>query len=580
MSPASRKTGEVIASGGLRLGIDATPLASAKSGIGYHVEYLVRALARTGSLSEILLFSNREPKFDEGAPSGTRWIARRTFPKRALWMQALLPSLIREERPDLTHYINFNAPILGPHPFVVTFHDMVLFRHPEFFTWKKRVLTRGLMPHVARRALGILTVTEAARREIIEYLDLPPERVHVVPAAPADLYRPVDDLATIDAVRARHRLERPYLLFVGTLEPRKNLPRLLHAFARLKQELGLPHELAIVGGRGWKFDPIFATVQATGVAESVRFLDYVALPDMPALYAGADLLVFPSLYEGFGVPPLEAMRVGTPVVTSDVPALNEVAGDAAIKVDPFDVSSIASGMREGLTDQARRRELMARGLARGDLFTWDRSAEAAIRVYQAALGSAGAVRGPLPAGSTLASKRENTPDRSQAASLARIARLPWVRFAGIVDRPERDAAGPTEILLIAARGRRGCVLAETEIAQRLEPQARRIRVVSLLDESRLRLASKDSDGARLLSELRPLEGSPLYDILLDRNRWMRHFVGEVAPRASERLWRPQRGRRWQHVLEVLLTPFAILAEPILGAKLPSDAGESDSGEER
>ncbi|MBK8232774.1 MAG: glycosyltransferase family 4 protein [Candidatus Eisenbacteria bacterium] len=380
----------------MKLGIDATPLAQAKSGIGYHVESLVRALAATRRLDDILLFSNRPPLWDEAPPTGVRFVDRRLFPKRAAWMQFVLPRLIAEEKPDLTHYINFNAPILGRHPFVVTFHDMVLFRHPEFFTWKKRVLTRNLMPLVGRRALGILTVTEAARREIVEYLEIDPARVHVVPAAPADLYRPVNDLGAITAVRDRHRLPNPYILFVGTLEPRKNLPRLLAAFDRLKRETGLPHDLAIVGARGWKFDPIFATVEALAARESVRFLDYVPLEAMPALYAGADLLVFPSLYEGFGVPPLEAMRVGTPAVVSATPAIREVCGGAAIEIDPFSVESIAGGMRRVLESPVEHAALRQRGLLRSAEFTWAHSAARAIPVYEQALGRLGAVRGPLP----------------------------------------------------------------------------------------------------------------------------------------------------------------------------------------
>ncbi|MFN8547325.1 MAG: glycosyltransferase family 1 protein [Candidatus Eisenbacteria bacterium] len=434
-------------------------------------------------------------------------------------------------------------------------------------------------PHAARGAprVGILTVTEAARREIIEYLDLSPERVHVVPAAPADLYRPVDDPDEIAAVRARHRLERPYLLFVGTLEPRKNLPRLLQAFARLKRELGLPHELAIVGGRGWKFDPIFATVQATGVAESVRFLDYVALADMPALYAGAELLVFPSLYEGFGVPPLEAMRVGTPVVTSDVPALREVAGDAAIQVDPFDVASIAEGMRAGLTDESRRASLKARGLLRGDLFTWDRSAEAAIEVYRSVLGRQGALRGPIPApregGGARAERAPLT--RSQSAALYRIARLPYVRLVAVSDSTV-SAEGSEALLVVAARGRRACVHAGIGLVT----GRRGPRVQWLLDAARLKWEPRGEEGARRLAGLRPVEASTLYDILLDRNLWSRRASCDLSgARSPLRLWPLKRGQAWQRCLELLLAPLAPSSQSRSSAGAPYEEGRPGSNGE-
>jgi glycosyltransferase involved in cell wall biosynthesis len=373
----------------VRLGIDATPLAAGKSGIGYHVEYLVRALAASGRFEEILLFSNRPPVWDGLPPSGVRWPDRHLFPKRAFWLQFFLPRLIREEKPDLVHYVNFNAPILHRHPFVVTFHDMVLFRHPEFFTWKKRWLTRSLMPIVARQALGILTVTECARAEIIEILGVPGNKVFVAPPAPGDEFRPVQDPERLEAARRRHGLDGPFVLFVGNLEPRKNLVRLLQAFDRFKERTGLPHRLAVVGGRGWKFAPIFHTVGALKHRGAIQFLDYVPLYELPALYSAAELLAFPSLYEGFGMPPVEAMRCGTPTVVSDIPPLREVAGDAALRVNPNSVESIAGGLTHLLTNGDLRRELSRRGLERAAEFTWTRAAALAEEAYRIALRRAG-----------------------------------------------------------------------------------------------------------------------------------------------------------------------------------------------
>jgi glycosyltransferase involved in cell wall biosynthesis len=371
----------------MRIGFDATPISPGKSGIGYHVEFLVRALAELDGIDEILLFSNRRPVFDGPPPARTRWIERGGFPKRAPWMHLILPLLIEREKPDVVHYVNFNAPILHPHPFVVTFHDMVLYRHPEFFTWKKRILTRSLMPHVARRAGAIITVTEAMRAEIVGILGVPKEKVSVVPPAPGEIFAPVADPALREDVARRHGLDGPYVLTVATLEPRKNLAGLLRAFDLLISQTGLPHRLAVAGGKGWMYTPILGTIRSLEHADRVRVLDYVPLPDLPALYTGADLMVFPSFYEGFGMPPVEAMRCATPVVVSDIPALREVTGDASVQVDPRSIESIAGGMRRVLTDPAMAGQMRRRGSQVAARYTWPKAARLSLEVYRRVLAA-------------------------------------------------------------------------------------------------------------------------------------------------------------------------------------------------
>lgn len=371
----------------MRIGFDATPISPGKSGIGYHVEFLVRALAELEGVEEILLFSNRRPAFDGPPPARTRWIERGIFPKRAPWMHLILPRLIAREKPDLVHYVNFNAPVLHPHRFVVTFHDMVLYRHPEFFTWKKRILTRSLMPHVARRAAAIITVTEAMRAEIGAILGIPLEKISVVPPAPGAIFEPVTDPDRRSEVARRHGLDGPYILSVATLEPRKNLAGLLRAFDLLISRTNLPHRLAVAGGKGWMYTPVLETMRSLQHADRVRLLDYVALSDLPALYSGADLMVFPSFYEGFGMPPVEAMRCGTPVVVSDIPALREVTGDASVGVDPRSIESIADGIDRVLADPALAERMRARGAQIAGRYTWARAARLSLEVYRRVVGT-------------------------------------------------------------------------------------------------------------------------------------------------------------------------------------------------
>jgi glycosyltransferase involved in cell wall biosynthesis len=370
---------------GIRLGFDGTLLGSGKSGIGYHTEYLARALAETSECAEILLFSNRPPVFDAGTPDGIRVVKDLRFPLRAPWLQFMLPALLRRTRPDLMHYINFNAPVFYPHPYVVTFHDTILLRHPELFSWKKRRLSRSILPRVAGRARGVFTVTRCVRDEVRDLLGVPEERIHVVPPAPGDIFQAVEDPAVLSSIRDRYGLNEPYLLFVGSLEPRKNLERLIRAFDLCRRSAASPYNLVVVGGRGWRFAPVFETVASLSRPESVRFLDYVPLPDLPAIYTLAEAFAFPSLDEGFGVPPLEAMRCGTPALVSDIPPLREVCGDAALFVDPGSVVSLARGITRILSDEALRTELKDRGRKKGIEFTWARSARLALAGYERAL---------------------------------------------------------------------------------------------------------------------------------------------------------------------------------------------------
>lgn len=371
----------------LRLAIDATVVAPGMSGIGGYVDHLVRALATIPDIGEIRLLSNRAPDFAGALPAHVSWDPRLRSHWRAPWMQFDVPRYIRRMRPDITHYTNFLAPVLYRHPYVVTFHDMSLFRHPEYFGWQKRVLTRSALPRIARDARAILTITEAMRREVHEILGTPLEKVFVVHIAAADRFaapekRPVG--AAYSAPDSRPK-GAPYVLFVGNLEPRKNLARLLDAFAILKSETNLPHALHLAGGGGWRNEAFRARLHGMRHRDVVRLHGYVPAADLPALVAGADLLVFPSIYEGFGMPPLEAMCCGVPVVASDIAAHREVLGDAALLVDPLDPAAIAEGMRRVLTDEELASSLRERGTVRAALYSWERTARETLDVYRRAL---------------------------------------------------------------------------------------------------------------------------------------------------------------------------------------------------
>jgi len=245
------------------------------------------------------------------------------------------------------------------------------------------LIYRVWLPLAIRGAAAVITDSERSREDILTHLSVKPGRVVSIPLAADRRFRPLP-AAEIAPVLHEYGVGQPYILYVGALESRKNLPRLLAAYARLR-EWSEQWRLVIVGARKWKFSPIFDTVQALGLEPHVHFTGYVADEHLPALYAGADLFAFPSLYEGFGLPVLEAMACGTPVVTSNTSSLPEVAGDAAILVDPTDVEQIANAMWLVLSQPDVAAALREKGLARAAQFTWERTARETIAVYERVL---------------------------------------------------------------------------------------------------------------------------------------------------------------------------------------------------
>jgi glycosyltransferase involved in cell wall biosynthesis len=364
------------------IGLEASALYGCKSGVGYYTENLLSNVMKLAPEHNYILFSNRDMKADWNRLGSEVVYDRHLFRVRAAWMQANLPRALREVRPDICHFTNYLAPLAGGCPYVVTIYDMTLFLTPRFHDFKKIALDRTLIPHVARRASAIITVSNSARDDIVRLLRVPREKVRVITGAVSSDFRPVRDEAQKEAVRARYGLaDVPYILYVGTIEPRKNIARLIQAFGRLKQQ-GLPHKLAIVGQPGWHCAPIYAEVERLGLTQDVLFTGYVPFEDLPVLYSAAESMAFPSLYEGFGLPVVEAMACGAPVVTSRSSSLMEVAGDAALLVEPRSVTEMADALERLHRQPDLREELSLRGVERAASFTWDRSARAALELYE------------------------------------------------------------------------------------------------------------------------------------------------------------------------------------------------------
>jgi glycosyltransferase involved in cell wall biosynthesis len=294
-----------------------------------------------------------------------------------------LPASILRTAPDLVH-ATFIPPVVAPVPYVLTVHDAGMFEHPEFYDFRRGALLRALIGRGIQRARLLICPTEATREVIAGKFRVPAGRLAVIPHGVSPRFRPVDPGEMGQRLR-RYETGGRYVLFPGKLIRNKNVLRVMEAFARFRRAAGEPVNLVISGRRAWRLDGLDETIARHGLAPFVRELGYIDEDDMPALYAGAEMVVFPSLYEGFGLPVIEAMACGTPVVTSNIPVLREVSGGAALTADPYSAEAIADAMTRVWSEPALRADLVARGLERASRFSWRRTAEATLAAYAAAL---------------------------------------------------------------------------------------------------------------------------------------------------------------------------------------------------
>jgi glycosyltransferase involved in cell wall biosynthesis len=354
------------------------------AGAGVYTYQLVRALAGVIESERLVAFA-RPGLFDDLGTVRTVHIDPPSRPARLVWEQAVLPFHLRRLGIELLHSPHHHTPLApgGPKR-VVTVHDVTFLILRDRYPQARRLYMEGVTRAAVRLAGAIITPSNAVRRDVIERLGVRDERVVAIPEAPAPHFAPVTDAARLAAAREKYGLPERYVLSVGSREPGKNRPALLRAFARLPKR-GLA--LAIAGQPAWRYEDEQRLVERLGLGERVRFLGYVPDADLPALYSGAEAFAFPSLYEGFGLPVLEAMACGTPVVTSDGSALAEVAGDAALLVDPRDTDALARALERLLADEALRAELRARGLERAGDFSWERAARETLAVYHAVAGA-------------------------------------------------------------------------------------------------------------------------------------------------------------------------------------------------
>lgn len=376
-------------SSGPRIGINAQIVTFRagyrQAGVSRFTEHLIRALQRRDTSGQYSVFVNDTGRggfidSDNMRFHCTRWPTIKPA-ARILWEQTLLP--LHARGLDVLHCPVNVLPLLAPGPAVLTIHDLTFLRFPDRFRPERRRYLTALTRLSARRATKVMTDSANTRQDVIDLLGVPSDRVEVVYGAYDDDFHPypADEVA---AFRAQKGLPNQFILSVGTLEPRKNVELLIAAYRLLIARTGGAWPLVVAGGKGWMFDRIFEAVRDAGLDSRVLFPGYVARDELPLWYAAASVFVYPSLYEGFGLPPLEAMACGTPVIVSNASSLPEVVGDAGRQVDPHDPESLAAALEELLASKERREHMAQAGLRQAARFTWDQAADQASRIYREA----------------------------------------------------------------------------------------------------------------------------------------------------------------------------------------------------
>ncbi len=374
------------------IGVDYTPAYEQTGGIGRYVRQLLAALAVLPDENQYRLFVAGAKRSSLPNPLGPRfrWSPARISPKwfARLWhrLNLYIPVEVFVGQVDIFHATDFVLPPTLPHTHtLLTVHDLSFVRVPESASPRLKAYLETVVPRSVKRADYVLADSLATKLDLIDLYGIQPERVVVLLSGVDPIFRPIHSAKFISTQKKYQIGECPYIFAVGTVQPRKNYARLIEALSILRSR-GLEIDLVIAGGKGWLEDPIYAALDQFSMRPYVHFIGFATDDDLPILYSHALCSVFPSLYEGFGLPILEAMACDTPVITSNLSSMPEVAGDAAVLINPYDVEDIAKGIQSVVEDSNLRQSLVQKGRERVKLFTWEKSAQQLLQIYQQLLG--------------------------------------------------------------------------------------------------------------------------------------------------------------------------------------------------
>lgn len=369
----------------MRIGIDLIPIIGGGAGLQRYAQQLIEGLAKFGHENEYVLFLN-EKVYNSFSIKQDNFknIKVRTPPRtRFVFGQIYLPFRSIFENLDLLHSPVSASPYFTSKKSVVTVLDLTFLLYPETMTKRSRFYWDFFMRLSIKKAWRIITMSESTKGDLINYFGVPDKKIRVIHISLIeDLSRSKLAKSHIERVKKKYGLPERYILYLGTLEPRKNIKRLVQAFYKVKKKGDIEYKLIIAGKKGWLFSDIFQVVNDLDLRDDVIFTGFIPDKDLPGIYSGAALFVFPSLYEGFGLPPLEAMACGTPVITSNVSSLPEVVGNAAILIDPYNIEELADAIYRVLSDANLRSEMINKGLSQVKKFSWERCARETLRVYE------------------------------------------------------------------------------------------------------------------------------------------------------------------------------------------------------
>jgi len=375
----------------MRIAINCQILSVNSLGVGRYTENLVKALADVDEENHYLLLVNSRVNLAKLPQQDNFEILTTEMPifgtkTRILWEQFWLPFSLVGKEVDLVHFPDLSLPVLPllDCPYVVTIHDLTHYAFREAYTLGKILYKRCTTPVAVRGASRIIADSESTKQDIVKTLAVSGRRIATVYPGLIEMFKPITRKEQLEETRAKFHLPPRYILHVGSIDPRKNLVTLLKAYANLK-EANLPHKLIVVGPKEFNYAPILEAAQSLDMADRIVFLGFVSNEDLVNIYNMAELFVFPSIHEGFGFPPLEAMACAVPVITSNTSSLPEIVGDAALLVDPYDTQGLVAAMLRVLTDDRLRNEMSQRGLFRAKLFSWRKAAEETVKVYKEAV---------------------------------------------------------------------------------------------------------------------------------------------------------------------------------------------------